>query len=290
MRVGSCLVNILVVSPQARGTPATGVVATVASIDAAIVKARELGYALDAAVIDTALDGAAFHAACPSVPVVELDVAAEPGVVELELAVTRARLCDLQNMLAGMLGHDVRSPLHAITLGCDLLDVRAPDAAPAIDRIRRAAQRSSSIVDDLLDAAELRLGGELGMTFEPVELAELVDRIVADQRAAQPKRWIELASIPPITVRADAARLERVIAHVVAYVAHQAAAAVARVGVELVGGDRALVTASCDGALAEPRANSSVAIGLAVGEAVLRAHGGTLAIERDRVRIELPLG
>jgi signal transduction histidine kinase len=282
-------VNILVVSAHARGTPATGVVATVPSIDAAIAKARELGYALDAAVIDTALDGAAFHAACPSVPVVELDDgAAEPGAVELELAVTRARLCDLERMLAGVLGHDVRTPLHAITLGCDLLDVRAPDAAPAIGRVRRAAQRASGIVDDLLDAAQLRLGGELGMTFEPVDLADLVERIVADQRAAQRDRWIELAPIPPIAVRADPVRLERVIGEVVAYVAHQAPAG-ARVNVEIVG-KRAIVTASCDGPLAEPRANSSVAIGLTVGAAVMRAHGGTLAIEHaGTVRIALPM-
>jgi two-component system sensor histidine kinase MtrB len=278
-------VNILVVSPQARGTPATGVIATVASIEAAIAKARELGYALDAAVIDTSLDGAAFHAACPSVAVVALDDAAP---ITIELAVTRARLSDVERMLVGMLGHDVRSPLHAITLGCDLLDARVPDAAPAIDRVRRAGERAISIVDDLLDAAQLRLGGELAMTSEPVELAELVERIVADQRAAQPKRRIELAPLAAITVRADPARLERVIANVIAYVTHQTAAG-ARVSVEIAGGDRAVVIARCDGPLGEPRANSSVAIGLAVGAAVLRAHGGTLAIQGDGIRVELPL-
>jgi signal transduction histidine kinase len=276
--------NILVVSPQAKGTPPTGVVATVASIEAAIAKARELGYALDAAVIDAALDGAAFSAACPSVPVVTLAAAAEPAAVEL--AVTRARLNDLERTLAGMLGHDVRTPLHAILLGCDLLDARVPDAAPAIDRVRRAARRTSSIVDDLLDAAQLRLGGELAMTFEHVDLADLVEAIVVDQRASQPKRPIELARPRALDVRADAARLERAIDHVVGYVAHHATGA--RVGVEAAEGDRAVVTASCDGPLAEPRANGSVAIGFAVADAVLRAHGGTLAIEPAAVRIVLP--
>jgi signal transduction histidine kinase len=274
-------VNILVVSPHGRGTPATGVIATVASIDAAIVKARELGYGLDAVAIDAALDGAAFHAACPRVPVVALDD--EPNAVEL--AVTRARLADLERMLAGMLGHDVRTPLHAITLGCDLLDARAPEAAPAIDRVRRAARRTSSIVDDLLDATQLRLGGELGMTLESIDLAELVDRIVAEQRAAQPKRPIELVRPATLEVRADAARLERAIDHVVGYVAYHATGA--RVDVEVVDA-RAVVTASCAGQLVEPRTNGDVAIGLAVADAVLRAHGGTLAVEPAAVRIVLP--
>ncbi|HEY1548512.1 MAG TPA: HAMP domain-containing sensor histidine kinase [Kofleriaceae bacterium] len=276
--------NILVVSPHGRGTPATGVIATVPSIADAIAKARELGYALDAAVIDTALDGAAFHAACPSVPVVALDAASEP--IAVELAVTRARLTDLEHMLAGMLGHDVRTPLHAITLGCDLLDARAPEAAPAIDRVRRAARRTSTIVDDLLDAAQLRLGGELAMTYEHIDLATLVDGIVADQRAAQPKRPIELVRPAALDVRADAIRLERAIDHAVGYVAHHATGA--RVSVEL-DRDRAIVTASSDGPLAELRANSSVAIGFAVADAVLRAHDGTLAIERDDAAVRIVL-
>jgi signal transduction histidine kinase len=287
VRIGS-IVNILVVSPHGRGTPAHGVVATVASIDAAIAKARELGYALDAVMIDAALDGAAFHAACPSVPVLALDTPSEPGAVQLELAVTRARLADLEHMLAAMLGHDVRTPLHAITLGCDLLDARAPEAARAIDRVRRAARRTSSIVDDLLDASQLRLGGELGMTFEHVDLAVLVDGVVAEQRAAQPKRPIELVQPATLEVRADVARLERAIDHVVGYIAHHPTGA--RVAVEVTDGDRAMITASCDGPLVDHRANGSTAIGFSVADAVLRAHGGTLAVDRDHaaVRIVLP--
>src|SRR5262249_6927658 len=109
----------------------------------------------------------------------------------------------------GLLGHDLRNPLSAITTAAGLLRRRAASdkvQKPA-ERILNSAERMSCMVDQLLDFTRIRSGG--GLTLEPprVALAEFC-RIVVDE-VESPR--LELTLLGEAQGDGDAARLAQVV-------------------------------------------------------------------------------
>ncbi|WP_198157050.1 histidine kinase dimerization/phospho-acceptor domain-containing protein [Aquincola tertiaricarbonis] len=65
------------------------------------------------------------------------------------------QLLHARELFFGVLGHDLREPLNAITLSAQLV-ARAPDLATACKasaRIEKSARRMTRMVEDLLDFA-----------------------------------------------------------------------------------------------------------------------------------------
>src|SRR5262249_54121829 len=92
----------------------------------------------------------------------------------------------LRDAIMGVLGHDLRLPLQTIVGNAEAM-IRSGDLAPrqveAAKKIARSGDRMSSMIDDLLDFAQARLGG--GYTLSPSE-CDIVDvcRQVVDQMAS----------------------------------------------------------------------------------------------------------
>jgi signal transduction histidine kinase len=99
-----------------------------------------------------------------------------------------------RNLLLGMLGHDMRSPLQVIQLTAQyLLNASAiTDVASAAARLLKSSANLKALLDDLLDFNRTKLG--LGITISPalVDLAEAFSAELDLLRAARPGRVIEL--------------------------------------------------------------------------------------------------
>ena len=150
----------------------------------------------------------AFHVAHPRLPVVvlsgldDIDLALEAmrhgaqeslvtGQAEAlvlpraaRAAVERKRLQEVEQLLVGVVSHDLRGPLQTVTLNCELA---AHDASPPvrarIERALGAARHATALVNDLLDATRARLGGLLPIAPAAVDLARVLDHAIHDLRA-----------------------------------------------------------------------------------------------------------
>ncbi|WP_454741978.1 ATP-binding protein [Cupriavidus necator] len=99
-----------------------------------------------------------------------------------------------RNLLLGMLGHDMRSPLQTIqTTASYLAALNAGEkVSEAAGRLIRSGARMNSLLDDLCDFNRTKLG--LGINIAPadVDLADVVGDTVDQLRAAHPTRRIDL--------------------------------------------------------------------------------------------------
>lgn len=84
-----------------------------------------------------------------------------------------------QQQLLRDVSHEVRSPLARIRLATGLLTQRDPTAVAAVARIDDEVQRLDELIDKILDVSRLE-SGALSWKFEPLELHQLVDRLVTD--------------------------------------------------------------------------------------------------------------
>lgn len=89
----------------------------------------------------------------------------------------------VRDRFIGILGHDLRDPLGAVSLGAAMLvdDLElAPPHRKQVERIQRAAGRMDRMVKDILDFARAQLGDGIPTELAPVDMAE-VCRAVADE-------------------------------------------------------------------------------------------------------------
>jgi two-component system, OmpR family, sensor kinase len=213
--------------------------------------------------------------------------------------------------------HELRTPLTSITGYAQLVRHGAltdPDElADAMRRVEEEAKRMSALVDELLLLARLDQGRPLEQT--PVDLVELASGAVADARAAEPDRVMRLVADPgEHTVRGDRARLQQVVANLLANVrAHtpQGTAAELRISRD---GEHEVVDVVDDGPgiPADQRervferffrgdcsrrrsggtAGEGAGLGLSIVAAITAAHGGRASVEPSEhgawLRVRLP--
>lgn len=108
-----------------------------------------------------------------------------------------ARLTDrFRDQLIGVLSHDLRTPLGAVTAGAALLAI--PEDNPerrlrVVPRILNSAQRMERMIADLRDLANARLGGSLPLNRQPTDLRQMRVR-----RSPCACRKAEGCSAPPL--------------------------------------------------------------------------------------------
>ncbi len=193
--------------------------------------------------------------------------------------------------------HELRTPLTSIRGYTELYRSGAlhdgEEVGDALRRIEAEATRMGGLVDDLLVLARLDQGRPLDA--EPVDLVPLARDAVADARAVEPDRPIELVcGIPMAMVVGDEARLRQVMANLLANTrVHTPSDAAVDVALELVAG-RVRFTVADHGPGMGPealehvferfyRADSSRSrdhggsgLGLSIVAAVVAAHGGSV--------------
>jgi signal transduction histidine kinase len=131
----------------------------------------------------------------------------------IRLANEEARAHEFQQLLVGIVSHDLRSPLGVIIGSAGLLlpRVQDPRLLRSVERILTNGQRASRIVSDLLDLTRTRLGAGIPIVPERVDFSELVHELVEEVRIAHPTRAIELSCEPGLVGTWDPGRLAQVV-------------------------------------------------------------------------------
>lgn len=104
-------------------------------------------------------------------------------------------LREAQNLFLAILGHDVRTPLGAISMGAQVLlqDQSLPAKALKVGlRIFNSSKRMDAIVRDLLDFSTTHLGDGIPVDPATVDLADICHCVVEEARTFHPDRKIEL--------------------------------------------------------------------------------------------------
>lgn len=212
-----------------------------------------------------------------------------------------------RELFIGVLGHDLRNPLHSIALAANSLALRedVPDVAktPAV-RIASSADRMNALISELLDFARSQHRA-IPIKPESCQLRDIAADVIAEIKLAQPNREIRVEPEGGCNGHWDRARLAQVFQNLLANaVDHGDSSAPITVR---TGCDEHHVWARVTSLgtipqeerlrMFEPfraRATSKgLGLGLYIARAIIEAHGGTIAVDCDGDRttflIRLPL-
>jgi signal transduction histidine kinase len=120
---------------------------------------------------------------------------------------------ELREQFIAILGHDLRNPLAAVG-ACGRLLQKTSDDPTVLDiagRIDTNVRRMSGLIDDVLDLARGRLGGDIGVHLEPVaDLGPALCAVARELQDAHPQRCIDVRiALDGATVHCDRGRIQQ---------------------------------------------------------------------------------
>lgn len=115
-----------------------------------------------------------------------------------------------RNMFLAILGHDLRTPLGAITMTTQFL--RLPQVPPqkmqeAAARIERSALAMGGMIKDLLEFTRSRLGNGIPVTLQDTDARHICETALDEVRTVYPQHEFRLDAAGAFKVQADADRL-----------------------------------------------------------------------------------
>jgi signal transduction histidine kinase len=201
-----------------------------------------------------------------------------------------------RDLFAGVLGHDLRSPLQAITMATALLQTEelGPAQEHAVRRIQSSASRIQQLVDSMLDFTRARFGMDFPLHRSKIDMGEVCARIADEMRATNPGRTIDLERHGWLLGMWDPARVSQVVSNLLANAVQHGQDPIVVTADDA--GDTVRVAVSNRGepippatmmSLFEPfrRGDTSrgFGLGLFIAHEILRAHGGSIEVaSRDR--------
>ena len=205
----------------------------------------------------------------------------------------------LAEQMMGIVSHDLRNPLSAITLGAHVLR-QAPLAEPfprALHHITQSAQRAKRMIEDLLDFTMARMGRGLSVAKRVIELHATVAAAVDELRQSYPDRVLQhRASGANGSVAADNDRLFQLLGNLIGNAMTYGDPTQPVTVTSLIARDEFVVSVHNAGepipaallpTLFEPLVRGtdsgaethSVGLGLYIVAEIVRAHGGRVAVQ-----------
>jgi two-component system, sensor histidine kinase and response regulator len=123
----------------------------------------------------------------------------------------------LNELFTAVLGHDLRNPLSAILNSANLLErISKEDVVKqAATRMVNSGRRMSRMIDDMLDLTRARLGGGIPLRREPIELGQLVQRVIQEHQVAFPQGRFEIRQVGDLSGCWDADRLAQMTSNLI---------------------------------------------------------------------------
>ncbi|QRO01235.1 response regulator [Archangium violaceum] len=215
------------------------------------------------------------------------------------------RRVEFEQQIVGIVSHDLRNPINAITLAArtllwrEGLDARAVKSA---NRILSSAERATRMIRDLLDFTQARLGGGIPLERRPTDLRLLVQQVLEEVGVAWPERRIEVSQRGNTWGEWDSDRMAQVVSNLVTN-ALKYSPTDTPVRVDLCAeGEAAVLSVHNEGApippdliprLFEPlqrgaremdRASRSIGLGLYIVKHLVEEHGGTVSAQSSQGR------
>lgn len=123
-----------------------------------------------------------------------------------------------RKMVLGVLGHDLRSPLTAITMGAGMLaksQQLGPREQTVVTQIYTSVGRANDLVNDLLDLARCNLSLGIPIQREPGELGAVCAAIVKEASLAHPQIDLRFEQAGPLPASFDPSRMSQVVSNLV---------------------------------------------------------------------------
>ena len=148
--------------------------------------------------------------------VVRFNEAIDQAIAE-SIAFFSAQVDQARNLLLGMLGHDMRSPLHTIQMTASYLAAlnAGEKVSEAASRLIRSGASMKALLDDLVDFSRTKLGLGVNISLANADLAALFADEMEQLRGAHPDRQLELAVAGNTRGRWDGPRLQQLLRNLV---------------------------------------------------------------------------
>ena len=200
-----------------------------------------------------------------------------------------------KNQLIGIVSHDLRNPLSAITAGAALLAV-ADDDPPRrqriVTRIMSSAQRMKGMISDLLDLTQVRLGGAIPLKRRPTDLQQLCHEAAAETLTMRPNAVLSLNTRGNLCGLWDPDRLGQVISNLLGNAIEHGDGTPITLEAEEAGNDVTLavhndgppIPADILPAVFEPLTRGGggdgahIGLGLFIARAIVSGHGGSIQV------------
>jgi signal transduction histidine kinase len=148
--------------------------------------------------------------------VIRFDEAVDQAIAE-SIDFFSAQVDQARDLLLGMLGHDMRSPLNTIVMtGQYLAALNAGgEVSDAATRLIRSGASMKALLDDLINFNRTRLGLGIKTELADFDLAAAFADEVEQLRGAHPNRQIELEVVGDASGLWDRVRLQQVLRNLV---------------------------------------------------------------------------
>ena len=223
-------------------------------------------------------------------------VSEEESVREREALSHERETAQLREQFIAVLGHDLRSPLAAVTTGAEFLLSLPQDDTQRIvlERIRSSAGRMSRLIADIMDFARGRLGGGISLERELLDVQKLVTSLVEEVAAAHPRRTFRVTAEGTGVASLDRSRAGQLFANLLSNAVEHGDAD-APIDVRISVGESVVtysvsnrapgsVIATTTGLFkpffrsGERRARPGLGLGLYIAAEIARGHGGRIAV------------
>jgi signal transduction histidine kinase len=213
-----------------------------------------------------------------------------------------AQVEQARNLLLGMLGHDMRSPLQTVQITATYLAAlnAGEKVSGAAARLIRSGARMQALLDDMVDFNRTRLG--LGIYIAPtdIDLAQIFAEELDQLRVVHPDREVDLDVADECTGVWDGRRLQQLLGNLVLNaIRYGASDAPVRVSVTVdeaevrfeVKNRGPAIERSALSRIFDPlqrglndqdkNAGSSLGLGLYIAREIAKAHGGDINVQSD---------
>jgi PAS domain S-box-containing protein len=144
-------------------------------------------------------------------------------ITDRKLAEDEARLrYEFEQQLIGIVSHDLRNPINAISMSAALARSRTSDErmSKTLARITSSAERVTRIISELLDLTQARLGGGIPIHPEDCDAHEIAQAVADEHGAAHPERELLVEHLGDGMGHWDRERVAQALANLVSNAIH----------------------------------------------------------------------